>query len=51
MGYNARWYTDEGHLRSLGRAQLNRLLERYKKDLADAKIVVPQPAARVLILS
>ncbi len=44
MGYKAGWYTDDGHLRSLGRAHLNRLLERYSKELADAKIVIPQPA-------
>lgn len=44
MGYNARWYTDEGHLRSFGRVHLNRLLDRYSKDLAAAGITVPQPA-------
>lgn len=43
MGYNARWYTDEGHLRSLGRGHLNLLLERYKEDLADAGITIRQP--------
>lgn len=31
MSYNARWYTDEGHLRSLGRGHLNRFLARLAK--------------------
>ena len=31
MGCNARWYTDEGHLRSLGRGHLNRLLARIRR--------------------
>jgi len=43
MGYNARWYTDEGHLRSLGRGHLNLLLARYRKDLDKAEIVIAQP--------
>jgi hypothetical protein len=44
MGYNARWYTDEGHLRDLGREHLNRLLDKYKTDLAKAGIKISQPA-------
>ena len=43
MGNNARWYTDEGHLRSLGRWHLNRLLARYQTDLDTAGIVISQP--------
>ena len=43
MGYNLRWYTDEGHLRSLGRGHLNQLLARYEKELAEEGITIAQP--------
>lgn len=43
MGYNARWYTDEGNLRSLGRVHLGNLADKYKNELAGAGITIPQP--------
>lgn len=44
MGYNARWYMDDGHLRSFGRKHLEKLFQRYKSDLAAKNIQIPQPA-------
>jgi hypothetical protein len=43
MAYKAKWYTDEGNLRSIGREHLNKLLDRYKRDLAACGIEIEEP--------
>lgn len=43
MAYKARWYTEEGHLRKIGREHLARLFERYTIDLAEVGIVIAEP--------
>jgi len=43
MTYKARWYTEEGNLRSIGRAHLERLLALYSHDLNQAGLVIAEP--------
>lgn len=43
MAYKAKWYTDEGNLRSIGREHLKQLLDRYAADLARCGITIEEP--------
>lgn len=43
MAYKAKWYTDEGNLRSIGRPHLKQLFDRYATDLAAFGIEIEEP--------
>jgi hypothetical protein len=43
MAYNARWYTEEGNLRTIGRDHLRRLLDHYSEKLREEDITIEEP--------